>query len=230
MSKYDEAYSKTGNRRYEKRCRDNDQSHAKLYRVLDSTIKPKSKLKYFIQAINSTGASGAIGIFFPVQGDDITHRKGREVLLKRLQVRMEMCNVNSVQVPPTTTDNVGVQSLRLIVYIDQAVNGAAAATTDLLLTANVNSPLNLSSRDRIKIIHDETWGFDPYISTGATQLNAQNQCHIVQFEKDLNVKTVFNAGNAGTSADTQSNGLRICMVGGADTQTTSYFKTYFVDL
>jgi hypothetical protein len=120
----------------------------------------------------------------------------------------------------------------LIVYDKQANAALPTGVSQILLAANVNSPLNLDNRKRFHIIHDETWVFDPYISTASTQLNTHNQVHFVKLQKYLNLKTVFNATSAENEGEIASGALIwvIADAGSSVIEFNANFKVFFVDL
>lgn len=64
------------------------------------------------------------------------------------------------------------QLMRMIILMDMQPNGATPLTTDLLMSANPVAQLNLSYRDRFKILIDKVFAFGPYWNTtGATGLS-----------------------------------------------------------
>ncbi len=84
-------------------------------------------------------------------GTGESNRIGRKIQLKGIYMRGSI-QLNNQTVPGSTADRV-----RVILYWDKQTNKAAAAVTDLLKTANVDSFRNLNNSGRFMFLHDKTY-------------------------------------------------------------------------
>lgn len=124
-----------------------------------------------------------------VQGTEATNRLGRKIVMKDLLLKGQL------QLDPTTT---GGGFIRIAVVYDKQSNGVAPAITDVFLTNALNSPNNLSNRDRfVKVVDMESPSISP---------NGDYSVPIVIYRK-LNLETCFNTGNAGTIGDITTGSL-----------------------
>lgn len=165
--------------------------------------------------VNSSGDFKLLAV--PVLGTDMNNRIGRKILLKSVYIRG---HVSSQYATTAATGITLGQLYRMIIFIDLQPNGAAPATTDLLVTAAPQSHLNLNNRDRFKILCDKQWTVDPYFystTASASVASASRQIWPVKKYKKLNIETVFNATNGGTIADIASGALYMFWIGSSGT-------------
>lgn len=113
-----------------------------------------------------------------------TGRIGRKVVMKSLLFRAEL--------RLAATSTAGGYGRYLIVY-DRQANTNPPAVTDILLTDAMQSQMNLSNKDRFKIIAEGYFG----------NVSAQGDFTSpgVEVYKKLNLPVQFNAGTAGTIGD-----------------------------
>lgn len=149
-----------------------------------------------------------------VQGSDYDERIGRKIVLSSVFIRG--CVLTELSGGPTAGVS-KAQMVRFVLFVDMQPNGAAPNVTDLLVSSNPRSQLNLNNRDRFKVIKDQCFVFDPYIyfDQAATQaeVTASNQIKQVKCYKKLNMETIFNSGNAGTIGDITSGALYMLWLG-----------------
>ncbi len=119
------------------------------------------ELKFHDIDTDSTGAINATGEFVATtgtlviipQGVTEIQRIGRKCTLKKINWRFDITLPAAAdQADPPSGDVV-----RVILYQDKQCNGAIAAVTDILETANYQSFLNLSNRSRFKTFLDRTY-------------------------------------------------------------------------
>lgn len=180
--------------------------------------------------VNTTGTVTLLHI--PTLGTDYTNRIGRKTLCKSIYVR------GRVNLESATNYTGGVlvaaQSARMIVFEDCQPNGAAPGVTDLLVSADPSSQLNLNNRDRFKILKDKVWFMDG-MSTTSTSASQGRQGYSFKIYKKLNVETIFNATNGGTIADITSGALFMLWIGSAaagvntDTNASLSTRVRFID-
>jgi len=152
-------------------------------------------------AANSPGSSGAatLGLVNGLgQGTDATQRLGRKVMLKSIQWRWAQTLASSAA--GTADAGRAGGTVRHVLVYDSQSNGAAPTAADVFqLDAPklMTSPLNLSNRERFKVICDKTMHLD----TESFDTNYR------KFFKKCNYPMIFNSGNAGTIADIQTGGI-----------------------
>ena len=143
------------------------------------------------------------------QGTSAVTRIGRRITVKSLLVRWY------VQLAATTT---GGAPLRLLVVADRQTNGAAPAITDILLTDEIASPMNLNNSKRFKVVCDE---IIPVIGAGGPQ------SIMIQRYMKLNMNTEFNSGNAGTVADITTGSLYVMAWQGGGLATAAPTSVFY---
>lgn len=164
---------------------------------------------------NSTGVFTLLAV--PVLGSDYNQRIGRKITLKSVYVRGYVGTQQALQALASAAP-ASAQQARMIILLDNQPNGAVPVSTDLLVSANPTSQLNLNNRDRFKILCDKTFVFDPIIyTTTATQAvaSASRQIYNIKKYKKLNIESIFNATNGGTIADINSGALYMFWIGTA---------------
>lgn len=176
-------------------------------------IVPEKKVKD-VAGVTQANTTGTFSLLNGVAvGSDYTERVGRKTLNKSIYIR------GRVQTEASLTAAVGAipaQQARMIILVDNQPNAATPATTDLLNTATPESQLNLNNRDRFKILHDETFVFDPYLySTTATQSYASTskQIHDVKYHRFINEETIFNGNGGATIAGMSSGAIYMFWIG-----------------
>jgi len=118
-----------------------------------------------------------------IQGSTPSTRNGRRIAMKSLLFKMV------IGLAPTTT---GSSPIRVLIVYDRQTNATAASATDVLLTNEITSPMQLNNSRRFSILMDKVV---PCIGTGGPQ------CAVIDKYIPLNLNTEFNTSNAGTVAD-----------------------------
>lgn len=169
--------------------------------------------------VNTSGSITLLAI--PTVGADYNARIGRKITLKSLFIRGRL--VLETAIALTGTLSIAQQG-RLIICYDLQPNGAAPAITDILITADPASHLNLNNRDRFRILCDKEYVFDPsFYQNTATQAYSfmGRTIYNVKIFKRLNLDMIFNAVNGGTVADISSGALYMVWIGSAAAGTNS---------
>lgn len=102
--------------------------------------------------LSFTGAVNGVSLCLIPQGTTDNTRIGNKILLKNIRIKGSLSVVSNNQ----TGDRV-----RVILYKDMQTNGAAAAVTDLLETATVDSFLRMDNVERFKVIKDKYVDLNP---------------------------------------------------------------------
>lgn len=127
-----------------------------------------------------------------VPNSTATGRIGRKVVMKSLLLRAEL--------RLATTSTQGGYGRYLVIY-DRQANGAfpTGGVTDILLFDGMQSPMNLSNKDRFMIVAE---GYFDRVSTQGDYVTSG-----VEVYKKLNLPVQFNSGTAGTIADIATGSL-----------------------
>jgi hypothetical protein len=159
-------------------------------------------------------------------GDGSSERDGRKVLLTRLSIRgLLSCTAEST----TLTDI--AEACRIIIYLDKQCNGAAAAATDIVSSADILSFKNLTNDKRFSILYDKVFELCPYTSLGDTT-TFTTVPRRVHFEHDmkLNLPVLFDA-SAAAITDLTSNNIGVLGFSEAGGNVTCAFiaRVRFID-
>ncbi len=139
------------------------------------------------------------------QGVTESARIGRKCVIKKIQWRYRLCLTNSTS---GTTDTV-----RIIMYLDKQANGATAAVTDILETADIHSFNNLVNSGRFRILMDRS--VDVLKTSGGDASGTLNHADIHMsgtFFKNCNIPLEF-AGTTGAITEIRSNNLGVLLLG-----------------
>lgn len=174
--------------------------------------------------VNTTGVITLLHL--PVLGSDYNQRVGRKTLVKSIYIRGRVLTEASNQVIGTAVLTTSLQA-RMILLVDKQPNGAAPAVTDVLVTAEPASQLNLNNRDRFSILKDKQWSFDPYSYTTASGVASMSrQIYSLKCYKKCNVETIFNSTNGGTIADINSGAIYLMWIGSGAAGTNTDCNAY----
>ena len=140
-------------------------------------------------------------------GSAANQRIGRKVTMKRLTFSI------AIQYPATSA---GVATFaRFMIVYDRQTNAANPGMTDILDANTIEAQVNLSNRDRFKILKNWTFKVGPAVTTTNSAVpNVYIKRFTMRLPKDAQEVT-FNSGTAGTVADIATGGLFLaCITGG----------------
>lgn len=137
-----------------------------------------------------------------VPGSGANNRIGRKIVMKSILLRW------SIALSPTTTQG---GTFRVMIVYDKQANATAPAVTDILLSANYTSQMNLSNRDRFVVLADVIT--DPISAGGNYSISGK-------LFKKLNLETMYNPGVAGTIGDITTGSLYV-LIGNNGTFATA---------
>jgi len=177
-----------------------------------------------ITAVGSGAGASFVTLNGCVPGSDISNRIGRKIVMKSLLGRLSIY--------PVATTNAPIGDvLRVIIFLDHQTNATGpTATTDVLQTANYQSPLNLANRDRFKVIFDKFFTVNANSYTaGALTTGDPRPVHKKLYKK-MTEPTIYNAGTAGTVADITSNSLHmLAITANGQTRLEYNYRVRFID-
>lgn len=143
------------------------------------------------------------------QGVTESERVGRKCTIKTIQYRsdLKLPERDEQTTPP------GGDIVRVIVYLDKQANGAAAAVTDILETADYNSYMNLSNSGRFVIMHDKFIPINYMALAGQAAGDSASSETLKQFSfyKRCNIPIEFS-GTTGAIGEIRSNNLGILLI------------------
>lgn len=170
----------------------------------------RSELKFLDTTLNTTAITTA-GVIINntinniVEGSDFNERIGRKVNITSIHFRGAY-----LEEAQTTLANMS-NNVRIIIYLDQQCNAAAATVTDVLASADEKSFNNLNNSERFKILKD--WFFTINHTAQSVLTGPVYSTHRVQktliWNKKCDIPLKFNATNGGTVADLTSNNIGI---------------------
>jgi len=172
------------------------------------------ELKFFDTAlsfnIDATGEVPATGQLALIpQGDTQSTRDGRQATIKSIQINA-VCNA----VPAAAAASSSIAYIYLI--LDKQCNGAAAAATDVLTSANFYEAMfNLANNDRFLIMRKWVLNFT---STAGVTTAYNNVAQQINFYKKCNIPITWSS-TTGAITEIRSNNLFLLAgsFGGDDT-------------
>lgn len=169
--------------------------------------------------VTTTGTTNLInGV---AQGTDYNQRIGRKTLMKSF-----LCNITLF---PNSTSQNG-DFVRLLVLYDTQCNSAAVpATTDILVAADVNAPMNLNNRDRFHILMDKKYTFNPATYTTGNVTGGNPVTRWCTKYKKLNKETIYSGTGATTGSIQTGSILFFAISSGGTILTNFYFRVRFYD-
>lgn len=190
---------------------------------------PELKFKDTTKAATVVAAAGTIyssSLLLMQEGNTDQTRIGNKIRVKSVMLR-GTCNL-----PAATAATDTSQNFRIIVYQDRQANGAAAAVTDILASADFRSFNNLDNTDRFRTLAETTIDL---VAPGATPSGAAyvfgeaTKMFFLKGKLNLDVKY---KGNVGDITDLASNNIGVLVIAGTDALgTVGYIaRVKFTDL
>lgn len=130
--------------------------------------------------VSFNGVVDGVSVLLIPQGTTDNTRIGNKIVLQNIRLR------GTLRIP---ANDVSGDRVRMILYRDMQTNGAAAAVTDLLATAAIDSYYNMDNIGRFKIIKDKFIDLNPGSGTDLAgsgnllylkgfKMNHKAMCHI----------------------------------------------------
>ncbi len=115
-----------------------------------------------------------------------SERLGRAIYIKDVQIRGA-----TVLVATSTAINTD-ETIRCIVYVDNQCNGATAAVTDILETAEWNSFLNLSNSQRFRVLASFEIDINASAAWGDTAPTSMERAKSFKIYRSVNERVEFS--------------------------------------
>lgn len=149
-------------------------------------------------------------------GNTPTTRVGRKVAINSLLIRWIRTGLLLASTGPPIIFADGGPPFRVIIVYDKQPFGAIPAITEILISADYNSPLNLNNSERFLILHDE----QPCIKQGHNSSNMSGKIYL-KWPKALTNQ--WGGAGSGNIADCSS-GAIYCFFGTPNNTTAQNFS------
>lgn len=156
-------------------------------------------------------------------GTDYTNRVGRKILIKSLLFR--------VFITPSATTSAPVGDfVRIMLIWDCQANSAAASVSDVLQTTSYDAPINLTNRDRFKILTDKYVAMNPNTYTAGAPTGGNPRTASIKVYKKMSMETIYS-GTGSTIGSIQSGALYLLMINALDNASfaDTYTRVRFLD-
>lgn len=190
-----------------------------------------AELKFFDLEINDAVVAGGGGLTDSINkidaGTGKSQRIGRKCTIRQIHVRYEM-NIPEFDASATPE---APDTLRFIVYMDKQANGATAAVTDILETANWLSFRNLANSGRFQILVDKnhSLNYGGLASDNAGVVSSGLIQRSFTWSKMCNIPLEFN-GVTGAIGEIRSNNVGVLVISAAGKcQFNSKWRVRFSD-
>lgn len=151
-------------------------------------------------------------------GTDYTNRVGRKTIMKSILFRLSL-------VPNASATNGSVGDvLRVMLIYDCQTNGAAPAVSDVLQGGTLNNPMNLTNRDRFKIISDKFLTMGSFVLAASSLTTGSPRPVQLKIYKKMNLEMIFS-GTGNTVGSIQTGGLFLLLISLNNQITTSVWDT-----
>lgn len=218
---YKKRYYPKKRKTYNGRLQTYSRAGAQLYKDVNM-LKNLINVEFKASGDSQNVASSAIAQFFLMngltRGDQINQRGGRQVRFKSIQLKGTISRSSA-------STGVG-DRLRIVVFIDKQANASAPSFSDLFenvlgATPNVSTFRNLDNRKRFVILNDRVYNLD-----------ADDPSREYNYYRKLDMKTIYDDGNAGTIADITTNSLYVMVVSNTSVNPPQFnfaYRTRYID-
>ncbi len=195
-------------------------------------LVPNLELKFHdLDVIDATVAAGGTIIQAScnliAQGITESTRIGRKCTIRSINWRFNISTVES----DGAADPLNSDTVRVLLYLDKQANGAAAAVTDILESADFQSFNNLANKSRFRTLMDRTYTLNVEAGggNGTNSDWAATRMDDTLFKK-VNIPIEFTAGT-GAITEITSNNIGVLLLGVSATTTfDSKMRLRFSDI
>lgn len=156
------------------------------------------------------------------QGTDYTNRIGRKIIMKSLLFRATLF-------PSTTASAVYGATLRVMLVYDCQTNATTPAITDFFAGGTYLEAMNLTNRDRFKVIKDWIVPVEAGVYTASSLTAGSPKNHCLKMFKKMSMDEIFG-GTAATVGSIQTGGLFLVLIASAANWNIDYAsRVRFID-
>lgn len=152
------------------------------------------------------------------QGTDYTERIGRKVLMKSLLTRFT-CFLNT-----GLAANVAGDVVRILIFYDSQTNAVTPNVADILSSTAFDAPMNLTNRDRFKVVLDKFILMPGYASTAGALTGGSPIPKMINKYKKFNMDVIFGGTN-GNVGSIQTGGLFALLISSNNSASTTILST-----
>lgn len=182
---------------------------------------PGTELK-FLDNIDAPVTAPTTGIIQPSlalipQGVGESQRIGRKTTVKKIFIR------GVIALPSASLTNQSSDIIRIMVYQDKQANGAAAAVTDLIETADQSSFMNLQNSMRFRVLSDKKYSLNSSACawTGSSWTTGINS-RAFKVSISCNIPLEFS-GATGAITELRSNNIGVMLISESGLATAGYY-------
>lgn len=167
---------------------------------------------------NNPGAGGITLLNGVAQGVDYNQRIGRRIIIKSLLFRLTL-------VPNISATNGALGDvLRVLIFYDAQSNASAPAVTDILQGGTYDAPMNLTNRDRFKILCDKFLTLGSWAFTGTSLTAGSPRPTQMKVYKRMNMEMIFGS-SAATVGGIQTGAIYVLLISLNNNISTSIFNS-----
>ncbi len=168
------------------------------------------ELKFFDLDLDDAVIAAAGGLTDSInkiaQGTTESTRIGRKCTIRSINWRF------AVTLPETNLGSSAVDTVRVILYLDKQANGATAAITDILETADYQSFNNLGNKSRFRTLMDRSFDLTAMAGGGDGTTEDYGATIITDsFFKKVNLPIEFDS-TAGAITEIKSNNIGVLLL------------------
>lgn len=169
------------------------------------TIARKGEMKYSDQSIYNAVATVNTGdiqcLSLIAQGDSATTRDGNHITAMSLRLHYDLTRISQ-----TATTGSLARRYRLIVFKDKVSDGTAPTVAEVLISADVHSPLKPENKKRFTVLVDKLYTMGPYqVPATADALLGDPLFATYRATKKIKNVDIVYTGNTATLADANIN-------------------------
>lgn len=175
-------------------------------------------------ALTPFAATGALQLINGVAtGTDYTDRVGRKIIMRSLYMRIFIY-------PTITTNSQNGTTSRCLVVYDTQPNNAPPAVADILQVNTYDAPMNLSNRDRFKVLYNHYVFTPAFVYAAASLTNGDPIPRMFKCYKKINLPTIFS-GTGSTIGSIQTGSVYVLLQSNNDLTTSAdgWFRIRFED-
>lgn len=202
-----------------KRAKYSDRPQLKRARTM-IPYQSKGELKFFdtVRATETIATTGTIlntSLNLIAEGTGEQNRVGRKCTVESVHLK------GQVQLPAATSPT--TDRVRLITILDKQANGGAAAVTDYLETADINSFRNLTELGRFTLLNDQTCDVNTRAGAGDSAMSDiyAPESKTIRVNKRLQIPLEFSA-SLGIISELRSNNIFVIALSQTGQATVSY--------
>lgn len=177
-----------------------------------------------VTAAGAVAAAGTVTLLNGIsQGTDYNNRIGRKVIIKSLLFNLDL--------QPNATASIPIGDfVRVLVVYDCQTNSAAPVVSDILQGGTYNSPMNLTNRDRFKVLIDKRVSVGGVTYTAGAITSGMFMPRTIHVFKKMSMEMIFS-GTGATVGSISTGGIFLILLDeiGAIVNSNLYSRIRYQD-